>query len=122
MDYISNIKSIASKYNIDCIGLFGSRARGDFNAYSDYDIFIIGDISLNEELKLEGELEVALKHTVDLIRLDDETSKNLAKNILNDAKVILNRNKAFERRYEEVDNFFIENSDFIRRRERELLD
>ena len=35
---------IAKKYNIDSIGLFGSRARGDFHQKSDYDIFIIGNI------------------------------------------------------------------------------
>ena len=40
---------IAKKYNIDSIGLFGSRARGDFNEQSDYDIFIIGNIDLNTE-------------------------------------------------------------------------
>ena len=59
---------IAKKYNIDSIGLFGSRARGDFNEQSDYDIFIIGNIDLNTELRLEYDLEKKLDSEVDVIK------------------------------------------------------
>ena len=41
------ISNIAQKYNVASVGLFGSRARGDFREDSDYDIFIIGNLNLD---------------------------------------------------------------------------
>ena len=63
------LRYIGVKYNIDSIGIFGSRARGDFREDSDYDIFIIGEISLSDELKLEEEISDSLKQDVDVIKL-----------------------------------------------------
>ena len=62
---------IAKKYSIDSIGIFGSRARGDFYETSDYDIFIIGDIDLDTELRLEYELEKNLDSEVDVIKINE---------------------------------------------------
>ena len=72
MDQIAIISDIASKYEIDSIGIFGSRARGDYREDSDYDIFIIGNLSLDEELSLEEELEKRLKTSVDIVKISDE--------------------------------------------------
>ena len=47
MSFEDELRYIGVKYNIDSIGIFGSRARGDFREDSDYDIFIIGEISLS---------------------------------------------------------------------------
>ena len=112
---------IAKKYNIDTIGLFGSRARGDFQEQSDYDIFIIGNIDLNTELRLEYDLEKKLDSEVDVIKIDNDIDKMFLKNILNEAIVFLDRNEAFNKTYREIENFFIENSDFIKLRERDLI-
>lgn len=112
---------IAKKYNIDTIGLFGSRARGDFQEQSDYDIFIIGDIDLNTELRLEYDLEKKLDSEVDVIKINNDIDKMFLKNILNEAIVFLDRNEAFNKTYREIENFFIENSDFIKLRERDLI-
>ena len=112
---------IAKKYNIDTIGLFGSRARGDFQEQSDYDIFIIGNIDLNTELRLEYDLEKKLDSEVDVIKINNDIYKIFLKNILNEAIVFLDRNEAFNKTYREIENFFIENSDFIKLRERDLI-
>ncbi|WP_133016603.1 nucleotidyltransferase family protein [Clostridium cuniculi] len=112
---------IAKKYNIDTIGLFGSRARGDFQEQSDYDIFIIGNIDLNTELRLEYDLEKKLDSEVDVIKINNDIDKMFLKNILNEAIVFLDRNEAFNKTYREIENFFIENSDFIKLRERDLI-
>lgn len=112
---------IAKKYNIDTIGLFGSRARGDFQEQSDYDIFIIGNIDLNTELRLESDLEKKLDSEVDVIKINNDIDKIFLKNILNEAIVFLDRNEAFNKTYREIENFFIENSDFIKLRERDLI-
>lgn len=116
------IVELAEKYNLQSIGVFGSRARGDFNQYSDYDIFIIGDINLDHELELEEELSNKIKIDVDLINLSKLDDKILIKNILNDAKVFLNKDESFEKLYNEIDKFFIENNDFLYRREVDLID
>lgn len=112
---------IAKKYNIDSIGLFGSRARGDFNEQSDYDIFIIGNIDLNTELRLEYDLEKKLDSEVDVIKINNETDKMFLKNILNEAIVFLDDKGKFNSTYGEIEKFFIENSDFIELRERDLI-
>ena len=112
---------IAKKYNIDSIGLFGSRARGDFNEQSDYDIFIIGNIDLNTELRLEYDLEKKLDSEVDVIKINNETDKMFLKNILNEAIVFLDDKGKFNSTYRKIEKFFIENSDFIELRERDLI-
>jgi len=116
------ISNIAHKYNADSIGIFGSRARGDYREDSDYDIFIIGNLTLDEELALEAELEKALDKSVDVVKLSTDIDRILLKNIVNDAEVIYSKNNAFEKLYEFVEIFFAENSDFIHMRERDLID
>ncbi|MDW8802483.1 nucleotidyltransferase domain-containing protein [Clostridium sp. A1-XYC3] len=122
MDLRSIITNIADKYNLQSIGIFGSRSRGDYREDSDYDIFVIGDLALDEELKLESELEELLNYTVDVVKISENTDKLLLKNIVNDAEVIYNKNNSYENLYKFVERFFIENSDFIQIREADLLD
>ncbi|SHI03110.1 nucleotidyltransferase family protein, partial [Clostridium grantii] len=71
------IRTISEKYNLQAIGLFGSRSRGDFREDSDYDFFVIGNLTLNEELNLELELENLLSASVDLIKISESTDKLL---------------------------------------------
>ena len=122
MSFEDELRYIGVKYNIDSIGIFGSRARGDFREDSDYDIFIIGEISLSDELKLEEEISDILKQDVDVIKLDKDTDRILAKNIINEAHGIYSKNNSFEKFFKEIENFFIENSDFIYLWKRDLFD
>jgi len=44
VDYLFGlIKEIDKIYSLNCIILFGSQARGDFESYSDIDLILIGD-------------------------------------------------------------------------------
>lgn len=122
MDSKEKIINMAHKYNIDSVGIFGSRARGDYREDSDYDIFIIGNLNLDEELALEAGLENELNKSVDIVKLSEDIDRILLKNIVNDAEVLYSQNYAFEKLYEFVDIFFAENSDFIHMRERDLID
>ncbi|WP_035293384.1 nucleotidyltransferase domain-containing protein [Clostridium sp. KNHs214] len=116
------IEKEVTKYNVDVVGIFGSRARGDYNEYSDYDIFVIGNLTLEEELELEEDLKNKLNCEVDLVKITKDTNRILLKNIANEAMVIYSRNDAYEKFYSFIENFFRENSDFIRLRERDLFD
>ena len=56
------IKSIKDEYNLSCVILFGSQARGDFLPYSDIDLMVIGDFkekfidrAINIYKKFDGE-------------------------------------------------------------------
>jgi len=122
MNPIEVISNIAHKYNLDSVGIFGSRARGDYREDSDYDIFIIGNLPLEKELSLEDELEKELNNNVDIVKLSEDSDKILLKNIVNEAELIYSKNDSFEKLYEFVEIFFAENSDFIHMRERDLLD
>ncbi|WP_252215430.1 MULTISPECIES: nucleotidyltransferase domain-containing protein [unclassified Clostridium] len=122
MDLNKAVSNIISNHNIECVGLFGSRARGDYLDSSDYDIFIIADISMEEELEIEAELEQLLDNNIDVINLKEDMDRILLKNIVNEGTILYNKNNAFENIYRFVENFFIENSDFLKLRERDLLD
>lgn len=121
MDLTDIINIVVKKYNIDCIGLFGSRARNDHNEYSDYDLFIIAHIDLDTELTLESEFETLLNTPVDLISLSKDTDVILLKNIMNDSVILYNQNDKYEKLYSFVENFFIENHDFLKLREHDLI-
>ncbi|NFU00262.1 nucleotidyltransferase domain-containing protein [Clostridium botulinum] len=122
MDLNKAVSNIFSNHNVECVGLFGSRARGDYLDSSDYDIFIIANISMEEELEIEAELEQLLDSNIDVINLKEDMDRILLKNIVNEGIILYNKNNAFEKIYRFVENFFIENSDFLRLRERDLLD
>jgi Predicted nucleotidyltransferases len=122
MNLCEIIEDIAKEYELDSIGIFGSRARGDFREDSDLDVFIIGNLSLDEELLLEAELERTLGINVDIVRISKDSDRILLKNIINDASVIYSKNNSFENLYKFVERFFIENSDFIHIRKVDLLD
>lgn len=121
MELTDIINIVVKKYNINCLGLFGSRARNDHNEYSDYDLFIIASIDLDTELTLEAELETLLNAPVDLVRLSTDTDIILLKNIMNDAVILYNKNNIYQELYFFVENFFIENYDFIKLRENDLI-
>ena len=119
----NSILDIIKSYHIKTMILFGSRARGDSREDSDYDIFIVNNsMSIDKEFELEGIFEDEFNNTVDLIRFNKDMDKVLLKNILNDGIVLYNEDDEYEKIYNYIDNFFIENHDFIKLRERELFD
>lgn len=122
MDKKFIIEKEVNKYDVDAVGIFGSRARGDNKEYSDCDIFIIGNLTLEQELELEESLKNKLNTEVDLVKITPNTDRMLLKNIANDAVVIYSKNGAYEKFYNFIETFFRENSDFIHLRERDLFD
>ncbi|BFI73731.1 nucleotidyltransferase [Nanoarchaeota archaeon] len=83
-EILNKIKQIildtANNYNIKInkIILFGSRARGDYNEYSDWDILIVTEDKLNKELEthfsycVHRKLVDLLDSAIDLLIIDKE--------------------------------------------------
>ncbi|MGL4799896.1 MAG: nucleotidyltransferase family protein [Cellulosilyticaceae bacterium] len=113
---------IAQSYGLYAIGMFGSRARGDAEEHSDCDFFIMGDITMTQELDIEATLESMLGVEVDVVKLTPQMDKFLAKNILNEGIVYYKVADLFDAFYESIERFFVENHDFIYFRKRDLLD
>lgn len=63
--------------------LFGSRARGDNHARSDYDIAVYGDLSRSQiaALALRVREELPTLHKVDLVFMREGTSKPLSDSV-----------------------------------------
>ena len=62
---IQEICTLARKYDIDKVILFGSRARGDYSRASDIDLAVCGGNISRFALDVEEETTTPLKYDVD---------------------------------------------------------
>ena len=71
------ITSVAEKYGLAAVYLFGSRARGDFNQKSDYDFYV--DAPMLEDMfelaALFTDMKDTLKAEVDIVLKPDKYTK-----------------------------------------------
>ena len=74
LDYVlEQIKKIASKYKIEKVVLFGSRARGDNSRVSDYDIAICGNVlsPIDKALFSFDIEEISTLKKIDIVFVDE---------------------------------------------------
>ncbi|KAA8670484.1 nucleotidyltransferase domain-containing protein [Clostridium sp. HV4-5-A1G] len=86
---IKSISKIGTKYKVNKIVLFGSRARGDNKKTSDIDLAVYCDENFQDEGKIYFELDdmdTLLK--LDIIFVNSNTDKKLIENIGRDGVVI----------------------------------
>lgn len=87
---IEKVRPIFQKYGFRKVGIFGSRARGDYHEASDAD-FLFSDQgrvrSFLEKLEIEEELEDALGVNVDLVP-DTRVIARMRPQIKKDLKII----------------------------------
>ncbi len=78
---------------VECVVLFGSRARGDFTDRSDYDVAIYGNLSASEktELRYYCDEELRTLHKVDLIFMCSAPEEKLVKNIEKDGIILYDK-------------------------------
>ena len=74
-EVIQEIYTLAEKYNIKKVILFGSRARGDFKRTSDIDLAVSGGNIAAFALDVEEETTTLLKY--DVVNLDGSVQKEL---------------------------------------------
>ena len=83
---LAELISIAERYHIEKLILFGSRARGDFRRTSDIDLAVSGGDFARFALDVEEETSTLLKY--DLEDLDRNIQEELLKSIQKEAIVI----------------------------------
>jgi uncharacterized protein len=89
---ITTLKTIAEKYPVSKIVLFGSRARGDNNTKSDIDLAIYTLPEFASKGHFAGDiedLETLLK--IDAVFISKDTDEKLIKNIQKEGVVIYER-------------------------------
>jgi predicted nucleotidyltransferase len=90
---IDNIKKIATKYKIERIILFGSRARGDNSPVSDYDIAVYNPfITEIEKTSFYHDIdEIETLKKIDIVFINDETDTELIESINKDGVIIYDK-------------------------------
>ena len=83
---LDELISIAERYQIKRIILFGSRARGDFRGTSDIDLAVSGGDFARFVLDVEEETSTLLKY--DFVDLDRNIQEELLKSIEKEGVVI----------------------------------
>ena len=83
---LDEIISIAKRYQIKRLILFGSRARGDFRRTSDIDLAVSGGDFTRFALDVEEETSTLLKY--DFVDLDRNIQEELLKSIEKEGVVI----------------------------------
>jgi len=80
---------------IEKVIIYGSRARGDYENGSDIDLTICGDITLDDRLRISGEIyDLPIPYTCDLSILGDIKNENLIEHIERVGQVFYERNRA----------------------------
>ena len=95
---IEQVKQLAHRYGVPKLVLFGSRARGDYRARSDYD-FAVWDCTAQQRAQFSDAVENDLDslYSVDLVFVSEHTDAALLQNIEKDGICLLDRyNTKFE--------------------------
>lgn len=86
---VPSITAIGERYHVDRIVLFGSRARGDNTAKSDFDLAVYGASSVAFFNADMDELDTLLKF--DIVHITECTSGELLENIKKDGVVLMDK-------------------------------
>lgn len=83
---IEEIRTLAERYHVDKVILFGSRARGDYQRVSDIDLAVSGGDRVRFALAVEEETSTLLKY--DVVDLDGTVQSELRESIIQEGRVL----------------------------------
>ena len=83
---IEAVGTIARKYNIDKVILFGSRARGDYRPTSDIDLAVVGGDFARFALDVDEETSTLLEY--DIVDMSREMQDELRQSIMREGKIL----------------------------------
>ena len=85
-EVIQEIYTLAEKYNIKKVILFGSRARGDFKRTSDIDLAFSGGDFCRFALDVDEETQTLLEF--DIVDLDGNVQEELLESIRKEGRIL----------------------------------
>lgn len=87
---LTQIREIATRYKIDKLVLFGSRARGDHSPVSDYDIAVFGKhlSPLDKACFCADTDEIETLKKIDIVFVHDSATDELIENITRDGVIL----------------------------------
>ena len=85
-EVIQEIYTLAEKYNIKKVILFGSRARGDFKRTSDIDLAVSGGYFCRFALDVDEETQTLLEF--DIVDLDGNVQEELLESIRKEGRIL----------------------------------
>ena len=85
-EVIQEIYTLAEKYNIKKVILFGSRARGDFKRTSDIDLAVSGGDFCRFALAVDEETQTLLEF--DIVDLDGNVQEELLESIRKEGRIL----------------------------------
>lgn len=86
------VVAVISKYAIDKVVLFGSRARGDHSPVSDYDIAIFGDLTSLDRARLYDEVdELPTLKKIELVFVRQTGTEELLDHIQKEGVILYER-------------------------------
>ena len=94
-EVIQEIYTLAEKYNIKKVILFGSRARGDFKRTSDIDLAVSGGDFCRFALDVDEETQTLLEF--DIVDLDGNVQEELLESIRKEGRILYEKEQ-FEKR------------------------
>ena len=83
---IEEIRSLAKKYGIKRVILFGSRARGDYRRVSDIDLAVSGGNCARFAADVDEETSTLLEY--DIVDLDGAVQDELRESIAKEGKIL----------------------------------
>lgn len=83
---LEEIRSLAKKYRVKQVILFGSRARGDYRQTSDIDLAVSGGDIIKFTLGVDEQTSTLLKY--DVVNLDGAVQEELREAIRQEGRVI----------------------------------
>ena len=83
---LEEIRSLAKKYRVKQVILFGSRARGDYRQNSDIDLAVSGGDIIKFTLGVDEQTSTLLKY--DVVNLDGAVQEELREAIRQEGRVI----------------------------------
>ena len=83
---VDEIRSLAQKYEVRKVILFGSRARGDFREKSDIDLAVEGGDFIRFSIDVNEDKSTLLKF--DIVDLDEKIQEELMESIQREGRVL----------------------------------
>lgn len=93
---LKNLSQLFAAFpGIESAALFGSRARGDFNERSDYDVAVYGKLNDSDKarLRISCTEDLPTLHKIDLIFMEQVTDEKFIQNVKKEGIIFYDKDR-----------------------------